>query len=318
MNRMDCITVVIPCYNASRWIGSTLRSVFAQNWPALEVLVVDDGSIDGSVELIRTQFPEVRLLQQRNAGAAAARNTGIEAAHGGWIAFVDADDWWLPGKLRAQMDLLASQTEARMACTAWQAWPSEDAEPAPELLERLRQSRTGTGGTASGWIYPELLTGCCVWTSTVLARTDFLRQLGGFDTGLKVGEDYDLWLRASRQTPILRVRQPMALYRLHPHSLTKQTPSRNYEAEVVGRALRQWGYASPDGRRAHPGDVARSLARTWHSFGAAHLREGHFRLALTGAIRSIGVYWRASAGWKLTAKVLLSAAGRPAALSRGA
>lgn len=318
MSPMDSITVVIPCYNASRWIAPSLRSVFAQEWPALEVLVVDDGSTDGSVELVRSQFPSVRILQQRNAGAAAARNAGIEAARGDWIAFIDADDWWLPGKLQAQMDLLAGRPEARMACAAWQGWPSEDAEPTPEVLERLRQSPTGTGGTASGWIYPELLTGCYVWTSTVLARADFLRQLGGFDTSLKVGEDYDLWLRASRQTPILRVRRPMALYRLHPHSLTKQIPLRNHEAEVVGRALRQWGYASPDGRRADPGEVARSLARTWHTFGAAHLREGHMRLALTGALRSIGLYWKAPAGWKLTAKVLLRAVSRPAALSREA
>lgn len=318
MSHSDVVSVVVPCYNASTWIAGALGSVLSQDWPQLEVIVVDDGSTDQSADLVKDQFPSVRVIRQPNAGVAAARNTGIAAATGQWVAFIDADDWWLPGKLRAQMNLLSDRPDARMACTAWQGWPSEDAEPSPALLELLRQAKTWTGSTASGWIYPDLLTGCCVWTSTVLARTDFLRHLGGFDTGLKVGEDYDLWLRASRQTPILRVQRPMALYRLHPHSLTKQTPSRNYEAEVVGRALRQWGYASPDGRRAHAGEVARSLARTWHTYGSAHLREGHIRLALTGAIRSIGVYWRTPAGWKLTAKVLLRALARPAALSRSA
>lgn len=302
---MDRISVVIPCFNAARWIASTLRSVFEQDWPAFEVLVVDDGSSDGSVDLIRAQFPAVRVLEQRNAGAAAARNTGIEAARGDWIAFVDADDWWLPSKLRSQMDLLADQPEAQMACSSWQAWNSDDAEPAPELLEQIqRTSATGLGNPASGWIYPELLLGCCVWTSTVIARTALLRTLGGFDTNLKVGEDYDLWLRASRLTPIVRVRRPLALYRLHPNSLTKQPPTQNFEAQVVGNALRRWGYVSPDGRRACPVEVARSLARTWHTFGSAQLAAGYRREALQGALKSISLHWLAPAGWKLAVKAL--------------
>jgi GT2 family glycosyltransferase len=303
---MECISVVIPCYNASAWIASSLQSVLDQGWPMLEVLVVDDGSTDGSVELVRTRFPEVKLLQQKNAGSAAARNTGIQAARGDWVAFIDADDWWAPGKLRAQMELLSSHPEARMCCTAWQVWHSEEPEPDPGLRQSLDRPSTGVGQgrSATGWIYPELLVGCCVWTSTVLARTELLRQLGGFDVGLKIGEDYDLWLRASRLTPIVRVQRPLALYRQHPHSLTKQAPAINYEASVVGRALRQWGYTSPDGRRARPADVSRSLARTWHTYGAAHLEAGDVSLALTGALKSIAHHWRAPDGWKLTAKAL--------------
>lgn len=316
MNPMACISVIVPCYNASAWIASSLRSVLAQDWPSLEVLVVDDGSTDGSVELVRERFPEVKVLQQQNAGAAAARNTGIQAARGDWVAFVDADDWWAPGKLRAQMDLLSSHPEARMCCSAWQVWPSDEPEPDPGLRQRLDlfDPGDGQGRSAAGWIYPELLVGCCVWTSTVLARTELLRQLGGFDAGLKIGEDYDLWLRASRLTPIVRVQRPLALYRQHPHSLTKQPPAINYEATVVGRALKQWGYRSPDGRRARRADVARSLARTWHTYGAAHLEAGHLSQALTGALKSIALHWRAPDGWKLTAKALwrsLPTAGAP-------
>jgi glycosyltransferase involved in cell wall biosynthesis len=300
------ITVVVPCYNAADWISTSLRSAVTQDWPALEVMVVDDGSKDGSVELVTSRFPEVKVLQQRNGGAAAARNAGIRAARGDWIAFLDADDFWLPGKLRAQMDLLSTQPQAQISCTAWEFWHSADADPTPELLSRLQAETTSPsqGGPACDWIYPELLLGCCVWTSTVVARTELLRQLGGFDVGLKIGEDYDLWLRASRLTPIARVTRPLALYRQHPASLTKQTPEVNYEADVVGRAIARWGYASPDGRRARPADVSRSLARTWQNFGAAHLEAGHARQALRAGLKSIRAHWQTSSGWKLTAKAL--------------
>jgi len=300
------ITVVVPCYNAAGWISVSLRSALTQDWPALEVLVVDDGSTDNSVDLVKSQFPAVRVLQQRNGGAAAARNAGIQAARGDWIAFLDSDDFWLPGKLRAQMELLSARPEAQISSTSWEFWDSEDADPTAELLSRLQTQETSQGqsGPAAVWVYHELLLGCYVWTSTVVARTELLRKLGGFDTGLKIGEDYDLWLRASRLTPLARVHRPLALYRLHPASLTKQTPAVNYEADVVGRAVERWGYASPDGRHARPADVSRSLARTWQNFGAAHLEAGHSKQALRGGLKSIGEHWQGTNGWKLTGKAL--------------
>ncbi|MCB0791851.1 MAG: glycosyltransferase family 2 protein, partial [Flavobacteriales bacterium] len=110
------VSVVVPCHNAAPWIEATLTSVLAQDWPGLEVIVVDDGSVDDSADRVARRFPQVRLLRQANAGVAAARNAGLKAASGDWVAFVDADDHWLPGKLRVQMALLAANPQARMAC----------------------------------------------------------------------------------------------------------------------------------------------------------------------------------------------------------
>ena len=308
------ISVVVPCYNAERWIASTLRSVLAQDWPGLEIIVVDDGSCDGSATVVAREFPQVTLVRQPNAGVAAARNCGIERARGDWVAFVDADDIWLPGKLRAQWRALAALPEARMACSGWQVWPSSQPEPAPALLATLA-AQAGDAkrwGGPSGWIYPQLLLSCQVWTSTVLMQRALLAEIGGFDTGLRIGEDYDLWLRASRATPILRVAQPLALYRKHPDSITRSAPLANYQAAVVERALARWGYTSPDGRAARKADVQRALAATWCDFAGAHLAAGNPQRARDGAVRALRMRWRQLAGWKLLVKSLVHSGGAAA------
>lgn len=307
------ISVVVPCYNAGPWIVGTLRSVYAQDWPNLEVLVVDDGSQDDSVARIKRAFPQTTVLRQVNAGVAAARNAGIRAATGQWVAFIDADDHWLPGKLRAQMALLATTPEARMAYTSWQTWPSDAPDPPAQWLETLRRhdSDAARWDGPSGWIYPDLLLGCRVWTSTVVMHRSLLEELGGFNQTLKIGEDYDLWLRASRLTPIVRVKRPLALYRLHPNSLTKRAPALNHEALVVERAIQQWGYASPEGRSVDKTDVRRSLARTWHAFGEANLAAGRVRAGLQAARRALRDDWRHLGAWKLTLKALVRSVWRP-------
>ena len=301
------ISVVIPCFNAERYIGAALRSVLAQSLRPAEVIVVDDGSSDGSADLVRNQFPGVTLLCQANQGVAAARNHGVEHASGDWVAFVDADDAWLPGKLAAQCALLQAHPEARMAYTAWQVWLSTEPEPSPQLLAQLAACADDTErwAGASGWIYPELLLDCVVWTSTVVAQRSLLRELGGFDPALRIGEDYDLWLRASRVTPILRVPRPGALYRLHTASITKGAPARNHKGEVVGRALQRWGYQSPDGRSASRSDVLRGLARSWSDFGGAHLIGGNLPTARRAALTSLRLRPAQLLGWKVLAKAAL-------------
>jgi glycosyltransferase involved in cell wall biosynthesis len=316
MTVLPTITVVVPCYNAERWIGATLRSVLAQDWPGpLDIVVVDDGSKDGSADLVAREFPQVRLLRQANAGVAAARNLGIAQAQGEWIAFVDADDIWLPAKLKAQWHALQAQPGAQMACSSWRVWESTAPEADPAWLDEL--SKIGEPPEAmdvgpTGWIYTQLLQDCQVWTSTVMARRELFAAIGSFDTSLRIGEDLDLWLRASRVTPIVRVQRPLALYRMHPHSITKGAPPRNYQAEVIDRAVQRWGYDSPDGQRAEPAEIHRALARTWRDFAGAHLVSGSLANARHGAWMAIKHDWRHAGAWKLLARSALHAGARGA------
>lgn len=298
------ISVVIPCFNAEHYIASAIRSVFAQDWPNLEIVVVDDGSSDRSSELVSDTFPGVTLLRQANQGVAAARNNGIRHAQGDWIAFLDADDIWLPGKLQAQWEMLNATSSARMCYTAWQVWTSTEPSPQPEYLAALlRQSGdTARWSGASGWVYPQLLLDCVVWTSTVLVHRSVFAEVGQFEPTLRVGEDYDLWLRASRVTQILRVPCPLALYRMHPASITKSVPEKNYRGLVVDRALARWGYSSPDGREARKADVDRSLAKGWSDFGGAHLDAGNLTRAMQAGLMALRADWWHASGWKVLVK----------------
>lgn len=308
------ISVVVPCFNAERYVVAAVRSVLAQGG-TVEVIVVDDGSTDGSAQALRQSGLPITVIKQANQGVAVARNAGIEHARGRWVAFIDADDIWLPGKLAAQRRLLAANPGARMAYTAWHVWHSSDPEPAPELLAQLQQQAADSARWqgASGSIYPELLVDCVVWTSTVLAERSLFAEAGAFDPGLRVGEDYDLWLRLSRLTPILRVCEPLALYRMHPASITRCVPDRNFKAEVIGRALARWGYAGPDGRMAERSVVDRGLARSWSDYAGAHLMAGDTARARDAALAALRSHPGHVLGWKVLAKSLFRP-GRTAAV----
>ena len=302
------VSIVIPCFNAERYIAATLRAVLAQSGAALEVIVVDDGSTDGSAALVEREFPQVRLIRRSNAGVAAARNAGIAAATGEWVAFCDADDIWLPGKLAAQFDAMAAVPGCRMSYTAWHVWVSAEPDPDRALLERLAAEATDAKWAgATGWLYPELLLDCVVWTSTVLVQRSVLAEIGDFDTSLRIGEDYDLWLRASRVTRIERIARPLALYRQHPASITRSAPRANYKGLVVQSALARWGYVGPDGRRMDPGAVQRMLAKTWSDYAAAQLAAG-LRSAARASVREALRHDAAHVpGWKLLLRSWLPA-----------
>jgi hypothetical protein len=193
-----------------------------------------------------------------------------------------------------------------MAYSAWHVWHSIDAEPAPELLAALAQERHSPSRWSgpSGDIYPELLQDCEVWTSTVVVDRALFEQAGGFDTSLRIGEDYDLWLRLSRLTPILRVPAPLALYRMHSASITKHVTDRNYKGEVVDRALRRWGYQSAFGRVADKPAVDRGLARSWADHAGALLMAGMKGPARRAAVCSLRTHARQKLGWKVLLKSL--------------
>jgi len=284
------ISVVVPTLNAGDYLEVALRSAIAQGVSGLELIVVDDGSTDGSTARCKALHPRLRMVRPATPGIAGARNAGIAASSAELIAFLDADDVWLPGKLHAQIALLGRHPEARLCYAGWSEFQSEVADPGDSWRSSVADAARllNRNPVPAGWIYPELLLDSCVWTSTVVVRRELFDEIGLFDASLPVGEDYDLWLRASRVTPIIAVSQPLALYRKHSASTTSIVRDTCFQALVVERALQRWGLTGPDGRKASAAAVRASLSGIWRRFAAGQALAGNRSLARQALLRS----WR--------------------------
>ncbi|MFO1056638.1 MAG: glycosyltransferase [Dongiaceae bacterium] len=217
------VSVVIPAYNAARTIGRALGSVFAQGHPSLEVIVVDDASRDGTSEAVAAlRRPDVRLFTlPANRGVCGATNHGIAAARGELIAFLDADDEWLAGKLDRQLAVLAAQPRASFVTSGCLFVDAAGSLQRPFGLE------APPGGPDQVW--RALLAAPHVAKPCVIARRAALAAAGQFDPALPVGEDQDMWIRLALLGEVHFV--PEFLVRAYdtPDSLTKRYARRTAE-----------------------------------------------------------------------------------------
>jgi len=212
------VSVVIPAYNAEATLARALDSVLAQTQRAGEIIVVDDGSNDATADLALSYVGRgVRLLRvAERRGAAAARNLGVAAAEGCWIAFLDADDEWLPDKLEKQLAAVSSNSEVAFAFCASEEF-SADGSP-------LGDTFRGWPVTAGKEAWKALLACNFVATPTVIARRRLLLQVGGFDETLRVAEDQDLWIRLALLAPIAYLPQSLVRVHIRPESLSSWRP----------------------------------------------------------------------------------------------
>lgn len=197
---MYSISVIIPTYNRCELLCRALSSVFGQGYPAVEVVVVDDGSDDGTAEMINNDFPSVKYYFQENKGVSAARNRGIGLASGEWVAFLDSDDEWLPNKLQSQVDALLDSPEVKV-CHTEEIW----------VRNGKRVNQMNKHRKEGGWIFQRCLPLCAMSPSSIMLRRSIFDEVGGFDENLPACEDYELWLRITARYPVLFIEQPQII-----------------------------------------------------------------------------------------------------------
>ncbi len=206
------ISVVIPAYNAERFIAQAVESALSQSVPPLEVVVVDDGSRDGTGSVVGNYDGRVSYIRQANAGPAAARNRGIREAKGEWIAFLDSDDFWD----RNHLELLVNEAGTRKDIAlvySGKKYVDIDGKHIPNAHKQTQ--------FPSGWIFSEMFDANYISsTSVVLAKRETLSRLGGFNEGMRNSEDYDLWLRIAAEAPMCGVPAYTVNYRRHESNLT--------------------------------------------------------------------------------------------------
>lgn len=210
------VTVVIPVYRSLDTLERAVASVLAQSVPPLETLVIDDGSGEDVAGFVEARFSgRVTVVTlPENRGAAAARNEGIRLAQGEFVAFLDADDEWYPAKLERQLPCFFDTRVDLVVCDC--VFNTLDGIPT-----RLYEFHQPVGGPAA---WKRLLRSNFIANSTVVARRERLRVLGGFDTGIVIGEDYDLWLRMTKTGHLAFVPEVLATFHERVGSLTNRHP----------------------------------------------------------------------------------------------
>lgn len=197
------MSVVIPTYNLAQFLPEAVESVRAQAWPDFEIIVVDDGSTDDTERVLERLSREngVRCFRQENAGASSARNLGIQEARKEWVAFLDADDFWNAGKLAAQFEALEGKPSARFSYT-------DERLRFEDGTEAERASRA-----TEAPLLPQMLVGNIFATPTALVRRECFDAVGLFDTRLRTGEDWDMWMRLAAHFESVRVARPLTTVR---------------------------------------------------------------------------------------------------------
>lgn len=272
------ISVVIPTYNNERWLSRAIDSVLAQSRSADEILVVDDGSTDRTPEVAAAYGSKIRYLRQENAGASVARNTGIQAASGEWIAFLDADDEWLPNKLQLQIEHLQRHPDLGWTTANYMECLCESGRRAAALPEKRILDCLNGGSISPDYLqtYARGLTGC---TDTMLIRREVLETAGLFRPEQKRFNDLDLWLRIAYHYPrIGYLAQPLAVYHLE---AGEHISIRFHNPQVIRELVhRHRKLAQEAGRMEAFGPLAAHLLQRW-------MRGMLFDPTLAGEIRSL-------------------------------
>lgn len=214
------ISVIIPAFNSEKTIQQTIDSVLNQTWRNLELIVINDGSQDSTLDIVaRIKDPRLKVLSYSNAGVSVSRNRGISQAEGEFISFLDADDLWTKDKLEAQLKALQENPQAAVAYS----WTNH-------IDENNQFLRSGAYGTVNGDVYAELLQSNFLANgSNILIRTQALKEIGGFNQSLTPAEDWDMYLRLASRYHFVSVPSAHILYRI-----TSASASGNvFKMEVV-------------------------------------------------------------------------------------
>lgn len=276
------VSVVIPAYNAAWCIGRAVESVLGQTFLDFELIVVNDGSSDATATVLTDYGPALRVIEQVNGGLSNARNTGLCAARGRYVAFLDADDWWLPPKLERQVALLDNRPELAFCSTAARledvdgqplgAWSCRGTDLSPlEAIFAVNAFVAGSG-------------------SAVMARRQVFEQVGRFDESLRSLEDIDMWMRLASAGGYACVGEPLAVILKRPGSMS--------------------------GNLGVMRDAALAVMRKNRHLLPPEKRGGFWRHAIAGVLSDYAKWaWRA--GQRRQALIDIGTAFRLAPLSRG-
>lgn len=272
----ELVSIIIAAYNCEAFIGAALETCLRQTHPKVEVVVVNDGSKDGTGELLRSYGGRIKLVEQKNGGLANARNTGVREASGEYIAWMDADDLVHPEKVATQVAAFRANPSLVLVSTDFSAFRTEEegdyeASHIRSYYDAYRRLgghesiyptrtpidyNTAAAAVLSGTVANELLYGNFVHPPTVMTTRAALLRAGPFDESLRYSSDYDLILRLARLGPFGFIDAPLLRYRRTPQQMSGSTSYGHMQLETL-RILDKVAAANADASR----DLARLIKR---------------------------------------------------------
>ena len=206
------VSVIIPTLNRINTLQRAIDSVIAQSFKSIEIIVVDNGSSDGSVNMLKKYYPTVKLIHEHKSGVSASRNKGIKYASNPWIAFLDSDDAWDQKKLEKQINLLHNSHDKYRLIHTNEIWIRNG----KRINQMKKHQKFG------GYIFDECLSLCCISPSSVLIDRSIFDDMGLFNENLPVCEDYDMWLRICSKEEVLFIDEKLTFkYGGHKDQLSK-------------------------------------------------------------------------------------------------
>ena len=260
------VSVIIPTFNRLELLRETVQSVRSQTFRDFEIIVVDDGSTDGSGEWLKAQG-DLRVVSQANSGIATSRNNGAAAARGRWLAFLDHDDLWAADKLEVQVEVINANPEVALVATRH-----------VRLGKRLRDPKRPK--SIKGDLLAKVYSESFIHTSSVMIRKDALEHIGGFPPQYRFADEFHVWLAIARDYPIAYVNRPLALIRFY----ESNTSHNRVGVRTDTYDILQKHY---DPQRIPLRTYLKTMSDHDISFGRAYLRAGNLAEALKWFAKSV-------------------------------
>lgn len=292
------VSVVIPAYNSEQFIANAIDSVLAQSYPVQEIIIVNDCSVDKTVEVASAYGSSVKIINNtQNLGASKSRNVGIKTATGEYIAFLDADDIWLPGKISAQLDTL-KMSKCEIVCTHSKLVDEKDFDA---YLDNKLDVQARKDCTYSVKRLNDIFENPYVSTSTLLISKNIVRRLIGFREDLKTAEDIDFCLRAALYSDFAFIEEVQSITRRVPNSLGSSLDSYQDNITVVKEFIKEFPEAGIPKETIHR--VEKKIYEDWLA-NLVFLRKT--KEAFPVALRCI-ISYRSLKSVKLTLKLCILA-----------
>ncbi len=206
---MPTVSVIIHTFNNEKFIAETVESVLKQTYNDYEIIVVDDGSEDGTRNALLPYMQDIRYHYKENGGIASAKNAGISLCNAEFVAFLDHDDLWVPDKLKIQMEHFNNNPQVGLVYAKYTSFRDG------------KELRTKPEKGYSGWIFKELLSKSFIQTSTVMVKRECLDAVGPYDESFTLGDEYDMFLRVAKRFQCSFVDKELTRYRIHDRNASK-------------------------------------------------------------------------------------------------